>query len=244
MRLCMYGASRVVAHISPIPSLRAPRDADTLAMADAGKKMSRQQRRQMSKQAREQERLDSIRAEVERENLENPPVDQGAVESEAMQRLCHELHVELHEITPDGHCLYNAIADQMNMRYPAPELYTYANLRKAAANYMRQHADEFMPFISDYDEQAAGVPGESGSGSAADPRSKYLAYCDAMETTAAWGGQPEILALSKVLYTPIHIVQAGMPVVKIGDDEFRERAPLLISYHIKMYGLGEVCTRF
>ena len=107
---------------------------------------------------------------------------------------------------------------------------------------MRQHADEFMPFISDYDEQAVGVPGQSVSGSAADPKSKYLAYCDTMETTAAWGGQPEILALSKVLSTPIHIVQVGMPIVKIGDDEFRERSPLLISYHVKMYGLGEVCT--
>ncbi|WFD24540.1 ubiquitinyl hydrolase 1 [Malassezia equina] len=210
-------------------------------MADAGKKLSRQQRRQLNKQAREQERIDSIRAEVERENSENPPVDQGAVESEAMQRLCNELQVEVHEITPDGHCLYNAIADQMNLRYPAPELYTYAMLRKAAANYMRQHADEFMPFISDYDEQAAGVPGQTDNGAQA-PLSKYLAYCDAMETSAAWGGQPEILALSKVLFTPIHIVQVGMPIVKIGDDEFRERSPLLISYHVKMYGLGEVCT--
>ncbi|WFD28752.1 ubiquitinyl hydrolase 1 [Malassezia nana] len=204
-------------------------------MADAGRKLSRQQRRQQNKQAREQERLDAIRAEVEREHAENPPVDHGAAESVALRRLCDELHVQLHEITPDGHCLYNAIADQMNCRYPAPEPYTYTSLRKAAANYMRQHADEFLPFISDSDEQAAGVP---DGAAATDPMSKYLAYCDAMETTAAWGGQPEILALSKVLYTPIHIVQAGMPMVQFGD-EFGERAPLLLSYHVKMYGLGE-----
>ncbi|KAL4400242.1 Otu2 protein [Malassezia pachydermatis] len=200
----------------------------------AGKKMSRQQRRKMNKDAREQERLDSIRAEVEREMAENPTGNQGAVEEAGLKQLCNELQLQIHEITPDGHCLYSAIADQLNVRYPMEELYTYQHMRKAAASYMRQHADDFIPFISDLDESAAGV--DKGAQTAAE---KFAQYCDAMESSSAWGGQPEILALSKVLHTPIHVIQAGMPVVKIGDEEVGDRTPLTISYHVKMYGLGE-----
>ncbi|KAJ1576314.1 hypothetical protein NDA12_000947 [Ustilago hordei] len=68
----------------------------------------------------------------------------------------------------------------------------------------------------------------------------FLAYCDAVQNTAVWGGQPEILALSRAFRTPIHIVQAGLPVLKVGQEEFEnDTKPLFISYHRKMYGLGE-----
>ena len=204
--------------------------------SEAPKKLSRQQRRQMAKDAREQERLDGIRADVEREMAESPQVNQSEVEEKQLQELCEKLQLQVHEITPDGHCLYNAIADQLNTRYPTQEPYTYESMRRAAASYMRQHADDFMPFISDLDESAAGVA------EAKDPQTKFLDYCDAMEKTSTWGGQPEILALSKVLYTPIYVVQPGTPIIKIGDEEFADRSPLWIAYHVKMYGLSEVCT--
>ena len=125
--------------------------------SEAPKKLSRQQRRQMAKDAREQERLDGIRADVEREMAESPQVNQSEVEEKQLQELCEKLQLQVHEITPDGHCLYNAIADQLNTRYPTQEPYTYESMRRAAASYMRQHADDFMPFISDLDESAAGV---------------------------------------------------------------------------------------
>ena len=67
---------------------------------------------------------------------------------------------------------------------------------------------------------------------------KYERHCDAVETTAVWGGQPEILALSHVLSTPIHIVQCDMDTIRIGED-YTDHEPLLVSYHHKMYGLGE-----
>ena len=109
-------------------------------------------------------------------------------------------------------------------------------MRRAAASYMRQHAYDFIPFISDLDESAAGVA------EAKDPQTKFLDNCDANQKTSTWGGQPEILALSKVLYTPIYVVQPGTPIIKIGDEEFADSSPLWIAYHVKMYGLGEVCT--
>ena len=92
--------------------------------SEAPKKLSRQQRRQMAKDAREQERLDGIRADVEREMAESPQVNQSEVEEKQLQELCEKLQLQVHEITPDGHCLYNAIADQLNTRYPTCLLYT------------------------------------------------------------------------------------------------------------------------
>lgn len=69
----------------------------------------------------------------------------------------------------------------------------------------------------------------------------------------------QIMALSKHHDTPIHILQAGSPLVKVGEEIKSGRGPLLISYvfapsnseitslrspllryHRKMYGLGEV----
>lgn len=46
--------------------------------------------------------------------------------------------------------------------------------------------------------------------------------------------------MSRAYRTPIWVVQAGSPIVKVGEDEFPEEGrPLMISYHRKMYGLGE-----
>jgi len=54
-----------------------------------------------------------------------------------------------------------------------------------------------------------------------------------------WGGNLEILALSKSYKIPVHIIQMGSPVLKISDDEFgRDKEPILLSYHKHMYGLG------
>lgn len=57
----------------------------------------------------------------------------------------------------------------------------------------------------------------------------FMRYCDAVENTAVWGGQPEILAMSRAFHTPIHIVQAGNPVVKVGADENPNEVPAMLS---------------
>lgn len=44
-----------------------------------------------------------------------------------------------------------------------------------------------------------------------------------------WGGQPEILALSRAFETQIHVIQAGVPVLKVGEGEY-DGEPLTISY--------------
>ncbi|KAI3617927.1 hypothetical protein CBS9595_003836 [Malassezia furfur] len=195
------------------------------------KKMSRQKARLARRDAAAAQK----RAEAEQEVRE---ADEHAAEDEqrALDAALTSLGVELHEIAPDGHCMYAAIADQLNVRYPAPEAYDYRMLRRAAAQYMRQHSADFLPFISDLDETHAGIAADGSDSREA----KFLQYCDAMESTSAWGGQPELLALARVFHTPIHVVQPGMPIVKIEDEAFGEhKGPLLISYHLKQFGLGE-----
>lgn len=170
--------------------------------------------------------------------------DEAQRERVAITDLCKALNVEMHEINPDGHCLYAAIADQLNIlgKSPSHEL-NYQDMRKGAAEYMRSHADDFMPFISDSDEHMAGIENKEAGTQAANvsQQQKYfLDYCNAVEKTAVWGGQPEILALSRAFHTPIFVVQAGCPVVKVGVEEARPGEDVVtISYHRHMYGLGE-----
>ncbi len=57
----------------------------------------------------------------------------------------------------------------------------------------------------------------------------FLDYCSAVENTGVWGGQPEILALSRAFGTQIHVIQAGVPVLKVGEGEY-DGEPLTISY--------------
>ena len=170
--------------------------------------------------------------------------DEAQRERVALTDLCRALKVQMHEITPDGHCLYAAVADQLNILGKSPSKLNYVDTRKATAEYMRKHADDFMPFISDSDEHMAGIENkEAGNEShnMSQQEKYFLGYCSAIEKTAVWGGQPEILALSRAYHTPIHVVQAGSPVVKVGTEEATgpEDLPVIISYHRHMYGLGE-----
>ncbi|PKI85602.1 hypothetical protein MVES_000006 [Malassezia vespertilionis] len=204
-----------------------PQDGDGAGMLP-GKKMNRHKMRLQE--------MERARAEAARELSEGGGDPQEAArEAAALSCYCAEHNLHVYEITADGHCLYSALADQLNVRQPASHPYTYESLRKAAAAYMRHHSDMFIPFITDLDETYANVDANSEALSSTD---KFMQYCDAVENTSIWGGHPEILALANVLHTSVHIFQAEMPIVKIGE-EFTDKAPLQISYHVKMFGLGE-----
>jgi OTU domain-containing protein 6 len=113
--------------------------------------------------------------------------------------------------------------------------------RLAAANYMLSHEDDFLPFLP-------SIEGEDGEGATSDgmmTSRQYNRYCATIRDTAAWGGEPEILALSRVFGVPIHVVQAGKPPVVIhepidGMSDTAGTKVCFISYHRRMYGLGEV----
>ncbi|KAJ6502594.1 hypothetical protein C8R45DRAFT_1092420 [Mycena sanguinolenta] len=177
------------------------------------------------------------------------PATDARLEKEAkdeerdIKRVCDELNVQIHEINPDGHCLFSAVADQLRfLSVLPPEQATYQTTRGVAASYIHSHQDDFLPFLP-------SAAGEDGSG-AHDPGlmspQEFRQYCDSVRETAVWGGEPEILALSRAYNVPIHVVQAGRPPVVIHnpigsstDDQVMDARVVRISYHRRMYGLGE-----
>lgn len=201
------------------------------------KKVSRQQQRKDRKAAEAAEMRRQAEEEV---RLGGDKPDEAEIERQGISSMCSALGVTMHEINPDGHCLYAAVADQLNLRRKVDTPTDYKLARRATAQEMRTHPDEYKPFISDSDEHMAGIVNkEAGTLNSEQAQERYfLDYCSAVENTGVWGGQPEILALSRAFRTQINVVQAGVPVLKVGEGEY-DGEPLFISYHRKMYGLGE-----
>ncbi|KAJ1919816.1 OTU protein [Mycoemilia scoparia] len=169
---------------------------------------------------RRQEEMERLQAEAEKEA--EGMVDMQKIENEAIERILEINNLSIYDIRPDGHCLYAAFADQLN-KYHGKKL-TYADLRTQTAKYMRNNTDDFMPFMVHDD----------GSMFSNDDFEKY---CNDLETTAVWGGQQEILALSHIFNVPVEIYQMGQPKLKIS--EHYNATPILLSYHRHAYGLGE-----
>ncbi|KAI0362014.1 cysteine proteinase [Trametes cingulata] len=163
-------------------------------------------------------------------------------EEEQIKTTCDELGLMIHEITPDGHCLFSAVADQLALLNIIPSSQaTYATCRKAAADYIHSHPDDFIPFLpSDHGEDAAGAT-EAGLMN----RDQFERYCATMRDTAIWGGEPEVVALSQAYNVPIHVVQGGKPPVVVHDPANGQSGAsdpkriVYISYHRRLYGLGE-----
>jgi len=163
-------------------------------------------------------------------------------ENDTILKLCSEFSLTVHEINPDGHCLFSAVADQLSLLGTVPPSQaTYENTRKAAANFIHSHPEEFLPFLP----SSLGEDGDGALDGGFMTREQFDNYCTAMRDTAVWGGEPEIVALSRTFNIPIHIVQGGKPPIVVHhpsgqhEEDFANQSAIWISYHRKLYGLGE-----
>lgn len=179
-----------------------------------GKKRNRQKER-MARRAAEQEEA-MQRAEEEAANM----TDHRARESDYMKKIFEKHNLEEKDINPDGHCLFSAVADQLDQNdialggtgEPA-----YKTVRKAASAYMLEHGDDFAPFL---EEDLEG-------------------YARKMRDTAEWGGQLELMALARRYRAEIRVVQDGR-MERIGEEEGKESGKTLwLAYYRHGYGLGE-----
>ncbi|MEE6463594.1 hypothetical protein FKM82_005965 [Ascaphus truei] len=103
-------------------------------------RVSKAQKKREKKAALEKERDERI-AVADIENLS------GARHLEN-QKLTHMLSVrqlQIKQIPSDGHCMYRAIEEQLKERDDA---LTLANLRSRTAEYMQNHVDDFLPFVT------------------------------------------------------------------------------------------------
>ncbi|GBB84272.1 hypothetical protein RclHR1_01090011 [Rhizophagus clarus] len=165
-----------------------------------------------------------VESQREAEDEASNQINMKEIENKKITEKIITMDLAIKEIAPDGHCLYNAISDQLQIRHNI--VIGYKELRRKAAAYMREHSDEFIPFLP-----------ATQSGEMCSPE-QFSKYCDDLENTAVWGGELEILAISKSLKLPVHVVQMSSPLLKISDDIFPNTKPIIISFHQYMYGLG------
>ncbi len=106
---------------------------------------------------------------------------------------------------------------------------------------MWEHVDDFLPFLP----STGGEDTEGANTAGLMSIKQYEQYCVAIRDTGVWGGEPEIQALSRAYNVPIHVIQGGVPPVVVHDpsgsntDDIHIKRALRISYHRRMYGLGE-----
>lgn len=187
--------------------------------SEGGKKRNRQKER-LARRAAEQEAA-AERAEEEASTM----TDHRARESEYMKKMFQTHSLTEKDIEPDGHCLFSAVADQLqqNAIPLSPETgggqqrQPYKIIRDAAATYMESNRDDFAPFMED----------------------DFTEYTHKMRDTAEWGGQLELMALARHYDAEIRVIQDGR-TEKVGEVESRRHGKVLwLAYYRHGYGLGE-----
>ncbi|KAI3524308.1 hypothetical protein L1887_02961 [Cichorium endivia] len=184
------------------------------------KSAKRKEKRAQQEAAREQ------RIQEEQSNI----VSDKMVENEKLEKKLVPLGLIINEIKPDGHCLYRAVEDQLKIKSKSSSFYTFQELRKMVADYMRKNSSDFLPFF--LSEETEG-----------DYHERFESYCNEVESTAAWGGQLELGALTHCLKKHIIIYSGSFPDVEMGkeykkSDDFLDSS-IVLSYHKHAFGLGE-----
>ncbi|UNI20755.1 Ubiquitinyl hydrolase 1 [Purpureocillium takamizusanense] len=194
---------------------------------EGGKKRNRQKER-LARRAAEQEAA-SARAEEEASSM----TDRRALESSYMKKAFAANDLVEKDIEPDGHCLFSAVADQLAhnaipvrtpfaaaARTSASSSTTepaYRVVRRAAAAFMADNADDFAPFLEE----------------------ELDAYVARVRDTAEWGGQLELTALARRYGAEIRVIQDGR-TERIGEEEGKVTGKTLwLAYYRHGYGLGE-----
>ncbi|KAG6358729.1 hypothetical protein INS49_012248 [Diaporthe citri] len=195
--------------------------------AGPGKKRNRQKER-LARRAAEQEAAAEA-AEQEAAGM----TDHRGQERERMEAEFSRHGLEEHEIRPDGHCLFSAVADQLGQA-GVPLMPSgadgeagdgkepgYKTVRRAAAGYIEARGDEFAGFLEE----------DLGS------------YVRKIRDTAEWGGQLELLALASVYGVEVCVVQDGRTEVIQpsggGEQGGEDRKKVWLAYYRHGYGLGE-----
>ncbi len=83
--------------------------------------------------------------------------------------------------------MYSSVAHQLSQIDENHRGLTYKEIRKMCADYLRKHADDFLPFMLN---EAGDCLSES----------VFSQYCDKVETSAEWGGHIEVSNISNNCY--------------------------------------------
>ncbi|KAG5355277.1 OTU domain-containing protein 2 [Yarrowia sp. C11] len=174
--------------------------------------------RQKERAARKAAEQEAIRKQALEEAALQP--DLRKIEMENIESLTKLNGTTVHDIVPDGHCLYSSIADQLAVRHEVGV--DVQTLRSQCAAEIRRDKNSYIPFL--FDEATMSIK-------------DVEEYTKELEETAIWGGDLEILALARVYDCPISVLMSGRPVHRVNDEGAKEELKLV--YYKHSYGLGE-----
>ncbi|KAG5072898.1 hypothetical protein JHK86_008109 [Glycine max] len=213
---------------------------DSLVKAIAGVSVASQPEHtkvSKAKQRREKRAQQEAEREQRIQSEQSDIISDRMIENEKLEKKLKPLGLTVCEIKPDGHCLYRAVEDQLALLSGGRSPYTYQDLREMVAAYMRNHTSDFLPFFlsenlieDDSDES---------------PAQKFENYCKEVESTATWGGQLELGALTHCLKKHIMIFSGSFPDVEMGKEYKSDggagmsNLSIMLSYHKHAFGLGE-----
>jgi hypothetical protein len=119
-----------------------------------------------------------------------------------------EIGLEEYDIDGDGNCLFRAISHQL---YGSDR--SHLQLRSQAVDYIQRNADDFTPFLEE-------------------PISKYVAR---MSKSGVYGGNLELVALSKLLNLNIVIYQSQSDPLVIQSPQSSDKTIYIIYYSYEHY---------
>eukprot|EP00953_Heterococcus_sp_UTEX-ZZ885_P029082 15470-Heterococcus_DN1.PRE.1 len=189
----------------------------TSADDDKDKRRAKAQKKKQKALEKELER--ERRVAEEKAGLGPDPRD---IEMAALQQQLTPAGLAVLPMKSDGNCLYRAIAHQLALtgREPGLTQESYSSVRARAAAHLRAHRTDFEPFVEVADA------------------AEYERYCATVESSAEWGGEVELRALSAELRVPIEVFKATESVPMVVGSE-HNGVPLRITFHRHYYALGE-----
>lgn len=163
-------------------------------------------KRQAKKEARQEE---EARRRREADDLAFQMPQLGREERETFEKILCADQLQIHNIDPDGNCLFNAIAHQLALRH-GREL-SQTDLRNMAAEHIQSHNEKYAAFLEEPTEE----------------------YCLKIRSADLWGGHLELDALSEALATSIIVYQSDTPPMEF-NTVCSDAIPLRIWYDVTL----------
>ena len=220
------------AALEPSKEISQSMNAMSVSSTPAANGHAKRPNRQKARLARRAAEQEATVVEAHREASDLP--DLREKERRDMQEAYISRGLKEHEIRSDGHCLYAAVADQLEDSRVSlkpkievditneetqlkPAMAGYKITRQVAAAYISQNPEDFSPFLEE-------------------PLDSYVTK---IRDTGEWGGHLEILALAKAYGVDINVLQGDGKVENIGCGIDEEPRTLWLAYYHHSFGLGE-----
>lgn len=187
--------------------------------------LARKPNRQKARLARRAAEQETVAEQAKREAADQPNLrDQ---ERKSMREAYASRGLTEYEIRSDGHCLYAAVADQLQdtksslnpdgqSESKRPFFGDYKVTRHVAAEYISEHSDDFLPFLEGPLDQ----------------------YVKTIRDTGEWGGHLEILSLAKAYGVDINVLQGDGKVERVECGVDGAHPELWLAYYRHSFGLG------